>query len=687
MTATLTTLVTFNDPSNDANGRFPDGSLIADANGDLFGTTSEGGANGQGTVFEIAKTATGYASTQTVLVAFNVANGFRPEAGLIADATGDLFGTTIGGGPNDGGTVFEIVKTPTGYASTQTVLVSFNNPDGSTPGSGSLIADANGDLFGTTDVGGNGGTVFEIAKTPTGYASTPTTLVSFNGANGANPEANLIADANGDLFGTTFQGGGFEDGTVFEIAKTGAGYASTPTTLFVFDGAHGAGPFGGLIADANGDLFGTTADGGADNFNFGAVFEIAKTASGYASTPTILLTFNSFNGQTPGGSLIADANGDLFGTTSRGGSGGDGTVFEIQKTAAGYASTPIELASFNGTNGAVPEAGLIADANGDLFGTTDGGSPDGHDIGTVFEITNSGFVPVTPPPTGSNDILWQNTSSGQASIWDVNGDTRTGGGALSPNPGPSWRAVGTGDFNDDGHSDILWQNTDGQASIWEMDGTTRTGGGAVTPNPGPTWKAVGTGDFDGDGKSDILWQNTDGQAAIWLMNGNTRTGGGAAGANPGPTWKAVATGDFNKDGNSDILWQNTSTGQAAIWEMDGNTHIGGGPVTPNPGPTWKAVGTGDFNQDGFADILWQNTSTGQISIWEMNGNTRIGGGAVSAIPGPSWHAIGTGGGGSDILFQNTSGQVSIWDMDGTTRIGAGAVSANPGPNWRAVDLT
>jgi hypothetical protein len=247
MTATLTTLVTFNDPSNDANGAHPDSSLIADANGDIFGTASMGGANGQGTVFEIAKTATGYASTPTVLVTFDVANGFRPF--------------------------------------------------------GSLIADANGDLFGTTDQGGifDEGTVFEIAKTPTAYASTPTTLVSFNGTNSENPTGALIADANGDLFGTTAGGGPSNDfGTVLEIAKTAAGYASTPTTLFAFDLAHGADPFGGLIADANGDLFGTTADGGPSNLNFGTVFEIAKTAGGYASTPTVLLTFNSFNGQTPG---------------------------------------------------------------------------------------------------------------------------------------------------------------------------------------------------------------------------------------------------------------------------------------------------------------------------------------------------------------------------------------------------
>ena len=153
--------------------------------------------------------------------------------------------------------------------------------------------------------------MFEIAKTAGGYASTPITLVSFNGADGDQPRGSLIADANGDLFGTT-------GSTVFEIAKTAGGYASTPTTLV------SALAQGSLIADFDGDLFGTTLDGTA--------FEIVKTAGGYASTPTTLVSFDGTTG-VPQGSLIADSNGDLFGTTDDGGANGDGTVFEIVKTA------------------------------------------------------------------------------------------------------------------------------------------------------------------------------------------------------------------------------------------------------------------------------------------------------------------------------------------------------------------
>jgi autotransporter-associated beta strand protein len=303
--------------------------------------------------------------------------------------------------------------------------------------------------------------------------------------------------------------------------------------------------------------------------------------------------------------------------------------------------------------------------------------------------TVSALVPSDFNEDGMSDILWQN-ANGQAAIWETHGSTPFGGGPVIPNPGPSWTAVGTGDFDGDGHADILFQNaSSGQVSISEMNGNTVIGGGPVSPNPGPAWQAIGSGDFNGDGLSDILFQNTmSGQVSIWEMNGNSLIGGGPVSPNPGLAWKAVGRGDFNGDGFSDILFQNTSTGQVSIWEMKGNTLIGGGPVSPDPGPAWKAIGTGDFNDDGRSDILFQNTTSGQVSIWEMNGNTLTGGGPVSPNPGLSWRAVGTGDfngdGHSDILFQNTSGQASIWEMNGNTLMGGGPVSANPGASWRAV---
>jgi uncharacterized repeat protein (TIGR03803 family) len=382
----LATLVTFNGTGN---GSSPAGGLIADAAGDLFGTTFSGGTNGDGTVFGIPKTATGFGAP-TTLVTFSGANGAKPGDGLIKDAAGDLFGTTEAGGANSVGTVFEIPKTATGFGA-PTTLVTFNGAgNGATPIAG-LIADAAGDLFGTTEVGGanNKGTVFEIPKTATGFGA-PTTLVTFSGANGATPVAGLIADAAGDLFGTTEVGGANSVGTVFEIPKTAIGFGAL-TTLVNFTGT-GSAPLGGLIADAAGDLFGTTEAGGANSD--GTVFEIPKTGTGSTGfgAPTTLVSFTGTgNGSSPFAELIADAAGDLFGTTFSGGTNSKGTVFELPKTATGFGAL-INLVNFDGAgNGSNPSvAGLIADAAGDLFGTTFSGGTNGG--GTVFELTNTGFI-------------------------------------------------------------------------------------------------------------------------------------------------------------------------------------------------------------------------------------------------------------------------------------------------------
>jgi uncharacterized repeat protein (TIGR03803 family) len=474
LAANLTTLVSFCALANCADGVHPEARLVADDDGNLFGATVLGGVNGQGTVFEIVNTAGGrgqdggrqnlhrpgvpdYAGTPTTLVSFcalaNCADGALPN-GLIGDVKGNLFGTTsIGGSTNGQGTVFEIAKTVSGYAGSPTTLVSFcalaNCADGANP-TGGLIADAKGNLFGTTGNGGAnvapgafGGTVFEIVNNAQGrgheadrrnhrhpgpdYASTATPLASFcalaNCADGALPRGGLIADADGNLFGTTYTGGASDGGTVFEIVKTASGYASTVSTLVSFcalaNCADGATPNAGLIADAKGNLFGTTFGGGANGR--GTVFEIFKTASGYASSPTILASFcalpNCADGAGPQADLIADAKGNLFGTTSAGGAGNNGgTVFEIVNNARGhaadrrnhhpglpdYASTPTTLVSFctmaNCADGAEPLAGLIADARGNLFGTTFGGGTGTGNTGgavsggTVFEITDSGFV-------------------------------------------------------------------------------------------------------------------------------------------------------------------------------------------------------------------------------------------------------------------------------------------------------
>jgi hypothetical protein len=403
----LVTLVTFDGTDNGAN---PFGGLITDTAGNLFGTTDKGGADSDGTVFEIAKSGGVYASTPTTLFTFNgVGNGAFPQAGLITDAGGDLLGTTAGGGADEAGTVFQVIRTgPNSYASTPNTLATFSDTNniGYRPVAG-LIADGAGDLFGTVPFpsGANDGAVFEIANGTT----TVSQVVGFTGGDdGGQPKGALLVDAAGDLFGTTSLGGAGGQGTVFEIVNTATGYATTATPLVSFTGDDGANPLGGLITDATGDLFGTTSLG-ADGY--GTVFEIANTATGYATTATPLVAFNGIgNGANPSDTLIADANGDLFGTTQNGGADGDGTVFEIVHAGTGYAASPTTLAAFNGTgNGANPIAGLIADSSGDLFGTTQNGGANGD--GTAFEVVSTGatFAPLITG-TAANQAVTDRTT-------------------------------------------------------------------------------------------------------------------------------------------------------------------------------------------------------------------------------------------------------------------------------------
>ena len=303
-------IATFSDITLDTPGRY----TLRASDGTLTGAIS--------TRFRVTSAASTPPPTPTTglttLVTFDGTNGTQPDAGLIADAAGNLYGTTTYGGANNDGTVFELAAGS--YA--LTTLVSFNGADGAIPEAG-LFMDAAGNLYGTTYSGGtNGdGTVFEVAAGT--YALS--TLVNFNGTNGANPQAGLAADAAGNLYGTTRLGGTYYQGTVFEVA---AGTHAL-TTLVSFNGTDGANPEAGLIVDAAGNLYGTTAYGGMGYINvdftgYGTVFEVAAKTHALST----LVSFNQTDGANPEATLLAGAAGVLYGTTVYGGATDEGTVFE-----------------------------------------------------------------------------------------------------------------------------------------------------------------------------------------------------------------------------------------------------------------------------------------------------------------------------------------------------------------------
>jgi hypothetical protein len=157
----------------------------------------------------------------------------------------------------------------------------------------------------------------------------------------------------------------------------------------------------------------------------------------------------------------------------------------------------------------------------------------------------------------------------------------------------SWEVVGTGDFNSNGKVDILWRNkATGENVVWYMDGVTRTGWSYIEPAVSDlNWEIVGTGDFNGDGKTDILWRNkSTGQNVVWLMNGTTYSSYAELMQVADTNWQIVGTGDFNGDGKTDILWRNKSTGQNVVWLMNGSTYSSYAELMQVADTNWGIVG-------------------------------------------------------------------------------------------------
>ncbi len=265
---------------------------------------------------------------------------------------------------------------------TETVLHDFGNGTDGTISYAGVVFDASGNLYGTTSLGGahNRGTVFELTPT-VGGGWTERVLYSFssNGTGGFFPYSGLILDAIGNLYGTTISGGTYNAGAAFELTHNTRGNWSE-TTLHDFGGYRdGVAPYGGLVFDAQGNLYGTTFSGGFGNYPGGTAFELVPKPGG-GWTESVLYDFSA--GSHPSDGLILDAYGNLYGTTSE--SGQAGTVFELTPTGGGgWTERVLHSFSPTGPGGRNPYAGVIFDSSGNLYGTTGGN----FNFGTVFEIT------------------------------------------------------------------------------------------------------------------------------------------------------------------------------------------------------------------------------------------------------------------------------------------------------------
>jgi uncharacterized repeat protein (TIGR03803 family) len=304
-------------------------------------------------------------------------DGSNPVDGLMMNAKGTLFGTTSAGGPAGQGTVFRIA----GHG-TDIVLHSFQGgSDGATP-NGGLIEDAGGTLFGTTTAGGaaGAGTVFSL------WGKTETVLYSFAGGtgDGADPQAGLVMDAKGNLYGTTHAGGASGNGTVFELVapkhKTGAW---TEKLLYSFGtGTDGAAPVGRVVFDSAGNLYGTTSAGGTSGY--GTVFQLQP---GVTWQENILHSFqNTDDGNTPYAGLVADSSGNFYGAATAGGVNGGGTIFELSPSHGGFTFTTLASVPGSGVSGTFRD--VLVQPNGVIYATThcDGA----NSAGSIFELTQSG---------------------------------------------------------------------------------------------------------------------------------------------------------------------------------------------------------------------------------------------------------------------------------------------------------
>ena len=370
-------------------GAYPEAGLTMDRAGNLYGTAYQGGGSNRGTVFKLAHKSAGWVISP--LYSFTGReDGGAPIARVVFGPDGSLYGTTEFGGRNCGsgcGTVFNL-KPPVTFcrsvfcAWTQTVLYRFGGSgDGANPGYGDLTFDQAGHIYGTTYFGGNNaqGVVYEL--TPSNGSWTESAIYVFSGASdGGNPYSSVIFDKAGNLYGTTFAGGDNGYGTVFQLKASGSGW--TENTLYAFQNSTDGGrPFGGVVFDTAGNLYGATSSGGSGSG--GTAYELMPSNGNWTFGAVYSFVGSAY---LPGAydSLTMDAAGNLYGTTTKDGAHGLGSVFKLTPSNGGWTET--DLYDFvSGSGGAVPYGSVVVDANGNLYGTASQGGANGY--GVIWEIT------------------------------------------------------------------------------------------------------------------------------------------------------------------------------------------------------------------------------------------------------------------------------------------------------------
>jgi len=597
-----------------ADGANPYAGVIRDSAGNLYGTTYNGGAAGAGVVYEVDTT-----GHQTVLYSFTgSADGANPYAGVIRDSAGNLYGTTYGGGAGGAGVVYKVDTT--GH---ETVLHSFTgHTDGGSPYAG-VIRDSAGNLYGTTYGGGPSpafaGVVYKVDTT--GHE---TVLYSFTGGagDGAHPEAGVIRDSAGNLYGTAYKGGAAGAGVVYQVDTTGQ-----ETVLYSFKGGarDGANPTAGVVRDSAGNLYGTTENSGVTGA--GVVYKVDTTGH-----ETVLYSFTGgADGKYPTAGVVRDSAGNLYGTTNNGGPTNAGIVYQVDTTGQ-----ETVLHSFTGADGAYPSAGVIHDSAGNLYGTTNNGGP--AYAGVVYQVDTTGHETVLYSFTGGADGANPYEGVVRDSAGNLYGTTLTGGAAGA---GVVYQVDTTG------HETVLYSFTGGADggspyagvildSAGNLYGTT-SGGGAA--GAGVVYKV------DTTGHQTVLYSFTGGAdggnpyaSVIRDAAGNlygTTNGGGAAFA--GVVYKVDTTGHetvlYSFRGGADGGNPIAGVIRDSAGNLYGTTHNGGGPAFA--GVVYKVDTTGHetvlYSFTGGADGSEPQAGVIRDAAGNLYGATLFGGPANQGV--------------------------------------------------------
>jgi uncharacterized repeat protein (TIGR03803 family) len=361
-------------------GATPAGRLTMDKAGNLYGTTVYGGTSHDGNVFKMSRRSSGW--TITPLYSFSGSDGNNPENGVVFGPDGSLYGSTFG-------TVFNLKPSPTRPPTVfspwnLTTLYQFQGGSDGESTAGDVIFDSQGDIYGVTFLGGQGcyegcGTIYEL--TPSNGAWKKNTLYYFQGLNDGAGPAGVIFDSAGNLCGTTETGGADGAGTIFKFVPSGSGWRDNTLYSFDYRGSGGFYPQAGLITDASGNLYGGTSDGPGSS---GTIFELSPSNGVY----TVLYQIPSRYEGGPAAPLFMDAAGNLYGTINGYCVDCPGAVFKLTPGSSGWTFTSLHDFT-GGSDGSHPLSNVVMDANGNLYGTaSEGGTGcNGTGCGVVWEIT------------------------------------------------------------------------------------------------------------------------------------------------------------------------------------------------------------------------------------------------------------------------------------------------------------